>query len=37
MNDRIMAGNAKKYGIEVHYLIEEFDKAVEKLKEKAIL
>lgn len=32
-NDRVMAGNAKKYGIEAYYLIEEFDKAVERLKE----
>ncbi len=32
-NDRIMAKNAKKAGIENHYLIEEFDKAVERLKE----
>ena len=32
-NDRVMANNAKKYGIEAYYLIEEFDKAVERLKE----
>lgn len=32
-NDRVMARNAKKYGIEAYYLIEEFDKAVERLKE----
>jgi len=28
-----MAKNAKKYGIKAYYLIEEFDKAVERLKE----
>jgi hypothetical protein len=28
-----MAYNAKKYGIEAYYLIEEFDKAVERLNE----
>ena len=32
-NDRIMANNAKNYGIEAYYLIEEFDNAVERLKE----
>jgi hypothetical protein len=32
-NDRVMAYNAKKYGIEAYYLLEEFDKAVERLKE----
>jgi len=32
-NDRIMADNAKKAEIEAYYLIEEFDKAVEKIKE----
>ena len=31
-NDRIMASNAKKYGIEAYYLIEEFDNAMERLK-----
>ncbi|MEM1579388.1 MAG: type II toxin-antitoxin system VapC family toxin [Archaeoglobaceae archaeon] len=30
-NDRIMAENAKKYGIEAYYLIEEFDKAIERI------
>ena len=28
-----MVKNAKKAGIEAYYLIEEFDKAVERLKE----
>ncbi len=32
-NDRVMAKNAKKYGIEAYYLIEEFDKAVNRIKE----
>ena len=32
-NDKVMAKNAKKAGIEAYYLIEEFDKAVERLKE----
>jgi len=32
-NDRIMASNAKKYGIEAYYLIEEFDKAINRIKE----
>ena len=32
-NDRIMADNAKKYGIEAYYLIEEFDKAINRIKE----
>jgi len=32
-NDRIMAENAKKYGIECYYLIEEFDTAMERIKE----
>ena len=32
-NDRIMADNAKKHGIECYYLIEEFDKVIERLKE----
>ncbi len=31
-NDRTMANNAKKAGIEAYYLIEEFDEAIEKLK-----
>ncbi len=31
-NDRIMVKNAKKAGIDAYYLIEEFDKAVERLK-----
>ncbi|MEM2462288.1 MAG: type II toxin-antitoxin system VapC family toxin [Archaeoglobaceae archaeon] len=30
-NDRIMTENAKKYGIEAYYLIEEFDKAIERI------
>jgi len=32
-NDKVMANNAKKAGVEAYYLIEEFDKAVERLKE----
>jgi hypothetical protein len=28
-----MANNAKKYGIEAYYLIEEFDKAINRIKE----
>jgi len=32
-NDRIMASNAKKANIEAYYLIEEFDKAINKIKE----
>ncbi len=32
-NDKVMANNAKKAGIEAYYLIEEFDNAVERLKE----
>jgi len=32
-NDKVMANNAKRYGIECYYLIEDFDKAVERLKE----
>ncbi|AIY91162.1 hypothetical protein GACE_2140 [Geoglobus acetivorans] len=32
-NDKIMASNAKKAGVEAYYLIEEFDRAVERLKE----
>ncbi len=32
-NDKVMADNAKKYGIEAYYLIEDFDKAVERLNE----
>ncbi len=32
-NDRIMVNNAKKYGIEAYYLIEEFDAIKERLKE----
>jgi len=31
-NDRIMANNAKKYGIEAYYLIKEFDNIVDRLK-----
>jgi len=30
-NDRIMANNARKYGTEAYYLIEEFDKVMERL------
>ncbi|MEM5830255.1 MAG: type II toxin-antitoxin system VapC family toxin [Candidatus Aenigmatarchaeota archaeon] len=32
-NDKIMAINAKKYGIEAYYLIEEFDKAIKRIEE----
>ena len=32
-NDRIMAKNAKKSGIEAYYLIEEFDELLERIKE----
>ena len=32
-NDKIMAKNAKKAEIEAYYLIEDFDKVVERLKE----
>ena len=32
-NDKMMAKNAKKYGIEAYYLIEEFDKVLERIKE----
>ena len=32
-NDRIMANNARKAGIEVYYLIEDFDEALKRLKE----
>jgi len=32
-NDRVMARNAKKAEIEAYYLIEDFDKAVKRLKE----
>jgi len=31
-NDRIMANNAEKYGIEAYYLIGEFDEALDELK-----
>ena len=31
-NDKIMANNAKKAGVEGYYLIEEFDKVVERVK-----
>ncbi|MEM3896811.1 MAG: type II toxin-antitoxin system VapC family toxin [Archaeoglobaceae archaeon] len=30
-NDRIIAENAKEYGIEAYYLVEEFDKAIERI------
>ena len=32
-NDRIMANNARKAGIEVYYLIEDFDETLKRLKE----
>ena len=32
-NDKVMARNAKKAKVESYYLIEEFDKAVKRLKE----
>ena len=32
-NDRVMAKNAKKAGIETYYLIEEFDEAVSRISE----
>ena len=32
-NDKVMAKNAKKYGIEAYYLIEEFDETVNRIKE----
>lgn len=32
-NDRIMADNAKKAGVEAYYLIEEFERAIERLRE----
>jgi len=32
-NDRIMAKNARKAGIEVYYLIEDFDETLKRLKE----
>lgn len=32
-NDRVMANNAKRYGIEAYYLIEDFDKVIKRLKE----
>jgi len=31
-NDRTMAKNAKKYGIEAYYLIDEFDEAMERVR-----
>ena len=31
-NDKVMAKNAKKYGIEAYYLIEEFDKTLNRIK-----
>jgi predicted nucleic acid-binding protein len=31
-NDKVMANNAKKYGIEAYYLIEEFGKVLERIK-----
>ena len=32
-NDKVMAKNAKKYGIEAYYLIEEFNKALNRIKD----
>jgi len=32
-NDKMMANNAKNDGIEAYYLIEEFDKAINRIKE----
>ncbi len=32
-SDKVMSNNAKKFGVEAYYLIEEFDKALERLKE----
>jgi len=32
-NDKVMVKNAKKYGIEAYYLIEEFDKTINSIKE----
>ncbi len=32
-NDKVMAKNAKKYGIKAYYLIEEFDELLERIKE----
>lgn len=32
-NDKIMASNARKAGVEVYYLIEEFEKAEKRLRE----
>ncbi len=32
-NDKVMAKNAKKANIEAYYLIEEFDKAINRIKE----
>lgn len=31
-NDRLMAKNAKKYGIEAYYLIKELDQAIESIR-----
>lgn len=31
-NDRVMTNNAKKYGVDSYYLIEEFDNVVDRLK-----
>jgi len=31
-NDKVMANNAKKYGTECYYLIEEFNKVLERIK-----
>ncbi|NOY11374.1 MAG: hypothetical protein GXO67_04670 [Archaeoglobi archaeon] len=32
VNDKVMASNGKKAGVETYYLIEEFDAAVKRLK-----
>ena len=32
-NDKVMAKNAKRYGIKAYYLIEEFDELLERIKE----
>ena len=32
-NDKIMANNAKKAGVEAYYLIEEFDRVIKRVEE----
>ena len=32
-NDKVMANNARKYGIDAYYLIEEFNNAMERLRD----